>query len=226
MKKSKILYVEDDQDLAFLTKESLEDQDYEVFHFGNGESAFQFIKNNEVDICILDVMLPQVDGFELANRIRSFNRQVPIIFLTAKTLIEDKIHGLKIGGDDYIIKPFEMEELLLKTSVFLKRKNVVEQKKEVIKINGFSFDPSNLILWNDHEKYSLTQRESELLELLYQHKGEVLKREVILEAIWGKNDYFLGRSMDVFISRIRKFFKSDPAIGIENLHGIGFRFYF
>ena len=226
MKKSKILYVEDDQDLAFLTKESLEDQDYEVFHFGNGESAFQFIKNNEVDICILDVMLPQVDGFELANRIRSFNRQVPIIFLTAKTLIEDKIHGLKIGGDDYIIKPFEMEELLLKTSVFLKRKNVVEQKKEVIKINGFSFDPSNLILWNDHEKYSLTQRESELLELLYQHKGEVLKREVILEAIWGRNDYFLGRSMDVFISRIRKFFKSDPAIGIENLHGIGFRFYF
>ena len=226
MKKSKILYAEDDQDLAFLTKESLEDQGYEVYHFDNGESAFQFIKKNEVDICILDVMLPKVDGFELANRIRAFNRQVPIIFLTAKTLLEDKIYGLKIGGDDYIIKPFEMEELLLKTSVFLKRKNVIEQKKEVIQIKSFTFDPSNLILWNDHEKYSLTQRESDLLELLYQHKGEVLKREVILEAIWGKNDYFLGRSMDVFISRIRKFFKSEPSIGIENLHGIGFRFYF
>lgn len=225
MKKSKILYVEDDPDIAFLTKETLEDRGYDVFHFDNGQDAFQFIKKADCDICILDIMLPKMDGFELATKIRQINRQIPIIFLTAKTLTEDKIHGLKIGGDDYITKPFEMEELFLKIGIFLKRKLLSEDKKDLIYINNFVFDPKNLELYNDREKYSLTQRESDLLEFLSLHKGEVIKRELILEHIWGRNDYFLGRSMDVFISRLRKFFKSDPKIGIENLHGIGFRFY-
>lgn len=225
MRKSKILFVEDDIDLAFLIKETLEDEGYEVFHFDNGLSASQYFHKSELDICILDVMLPKVDGFELAFQIRSINKQIPIIFLSAKSLSEDKINGLKIGGDDYITKPFEMEELILKLAIFLKRKAVNEEKKSLTHINDFVFDPNNLILYNGSEKYSLTQRESDLLTLLTQQKGEIIKREEILEKIWGRNDYFLGRSMDVFISRLRKFFKSDSKIGIENIHGIGFRFY-
>jgi DNA-binding response OmpR family regulator len=222
----KILYVEDDADLAFLTKEVLEEEGYEVIHYVNGADALHNFNKIDFDICLLDVMIPKLDGFTLATKIRANNKQIPIIFLTAKSLTDDKLHGLEIGGDDYITKPFEIQELLLKIKIFLKRKHIVDDKKNVIKIRDYVFDPRNLILSLNEEKYTLTQRESDLLELLYQNKNEVIKREIILERLWGRNDYFLGRSMDVFISRLRKFFKADPSIGIENLHGIGFRFYF
>jgi DNA-binding response OmpR family regulator len=174
MKKNKILLVEDDSDLAFLTKETLEDEGFEVSYFDNGLDALQYFKKSECDICIFDVMLPKMDGFELVTQIRKINRQIPIIFLTAKSLTEDKIHGLKIGGDDYITKPFEMEEILLKIGIFLKRKSIIEDNKELILINDFTFDPKNLALFNDNEKYSLTKRESDILVFLSKHKGKFI----------------------------------------------------
>jgi DNA-binding response OmpR family regulator len=224
MSQTKILFVEDDETIALLTKEALESYDWEVTHAGDGQKGFSDFKNGPFDLCIFDVMLPKLDGFELAKKVREINQQIPIIFLTAKSLMHDKIKGLTIGADDYITKPFDIEELVLKTKIFLKRKMVVDEKKEVTKISDYSFDPSNLSLSSQEEHHTLTQRESDLLELLLQHKGVVVKREIILERIWGKNDYFLGRSMDVFISRLRKYFKSDTTISIENIHGVGFKF--
>jgi DNA-binding response OmpR family regulator len=224
MSQTKILFVEDDETIALLTKEALESYDWEVIHEGDGQKGFSDFKNGTFDLCIFDVMLPKLDGFELAKKVREINQQIPIIFLTAKSLMHDKIKGLTIGADDYITKPFDIEELVLKTKIFLKRKMVVDEKKEVTKISDYTFDPSNLSLSSQEEHHTLTQRESDLLELLLQHKGVVVKREIILERIWGKNDYFLGRSMDVFISRLRKYFKSDTTISIENIHGVGFKF--
>jgi DNA-binding response OmpR family regulator len=221
----KILYTEDDETLAFLTKDNLEQNHYEITHCNDGETALEAYKNNTFDICILDIMMPKIDGFELATAIRKLNADIPIIFLSAKTLKEDRIKGLRLGADDYLVKPFSIEELLLKIEVFLKRSqknNSIEKTNYTV--GKYEFDSKNYLVFNDREKISLTQREAELLKLFLDNKNVVLKREEILKSLWGDDDYFMGRSLDVFISRLRKIVANERNISIENLHGIGFRF--
>jgi DNA-binding response OmpR family regulator len=220
-----ILYVEDDETLSFVTKDQLELSGYEVTHCPDGASALARFRENEFDLCIIDIMLPEIDGFEVAREIRMRNAEVPILFLTAKSLKEDRIEGLKIGGDDYITKPFSIEELMLRIEVFLRRRKLSDStKEEIFRIGMYSFDYPNLDLGFSENRYSLTQREADLLKFLATNKNKVVKRSEILLNIWGDDDYFLGRSLDVFISRLRKYLKDDPEVKIENLHGVGFRF--
>lgn len=222
----KILYVEDDPNLGFVTKDNLELEGYEIVHFQDGKEAWRSFSKEKYDLCLLDVMLPELDGFSLAEKIRKQNQQVPIIFLTAKTMQEDRIAGLKIGGDDYVTKPFSIEELSLRIKIFLKRKEV----NKIIggignwKIGSYSFDYQQLALQSSTKTEQLTHREAEVLRFLCERKNQIIKREEILTAIWGRDDYFLGRSLDVFVTRLRKMLAEDPTVKIENVHGIGFRF--
>ncbi len=224
--KSTILYVEDDEVLSFVTKDNLEMHGYTVIHAGDGESALRIFNEVRADLCILDVMLPAMDGYTLAAEIRKRNQSIPILFLTAKSLKEDKIHGLKIGADDYITKPFSIEELILKIQVFLRRKELTGDSNQSDYVIGqYTLESSNLKLRHDSgTERSLTQKECDLLLCFIKSGGKILKRQEILEQVWGENDYFMGRSMDVFISRLRKYLKEDPALKIENVHGVGFRF--
>ncbi len=224
MKKYRILYAEDDETLAYLTKDNLEQYGFEVDHFVNGEDCMRAFTAGNYDVCILDIMIPGMDGFQLAEAIRKINHEVPIIFLSAKTLKEDKLKGLRLGADDYLVKPFSIEELVLKIEIFITRsKKNSPVSKKIYTAGGFQFDPSNFVLQKGNQQVNLTQREAELLQYFLDHKNEVLKREQILTAIWGQDDYFFGRSLDVFVSRLRKIFATDTGIKIENLHGIGFK---
>lgn len=225
----KLLLVEDDETLRFIVKDNLEQNNYEVDVATNGQEAIEIFDANIYHLIILDVMLPKIDGFKVAEYIRKKNEQVPIIFLTARSMTEDKIKGLSIGGDDYIPKPFSMEELLLKIKVFLKRSSntITEQElpaPQSKKIGHFIFLPEEHTLSIDNHTQKLTLKEVELIKYFAENANKVLSRNEILETVWGSNDYFLGRSLDVFISRLRKYFKGDPNIQIINLHGIGFRF--
>jgi DNA-binding response OmpR family regulator len=224
MTKYKILYAEDDETLAFLTKDNLE-MHYDVTHCTDGEMCLKAFKSEAFDICIFDIMMPKMDGFELAEKIRQLNTDVPIIFLSAKTLKEDRIKGLRLGADDYLVKPFSIEELLLKIEIFLKRSQKNTTVENVLYTVGkYQFDHKNYLVYTDSEKISLTQREAELLKLFLYNKNVVMKREEILKSLWGNDDYFMGRSLDVFISRLRKILANEKGIAIENLHGIGFKF--
>lgn len=223
MSKAKILYVEDDETLSFVTSDNLTLHGYEVIHCLDGEDAIEKFKGNSFDLCLLDVMLPKKDGFTLATEIRKKNPEIPIIFLTAKSMKEDKIAGLKLGADDYITKPFSIEELILKIEVFLRRKFVNTQQTNKYTLGKLAFDYRNLTIINGEVEKTLTQREADLLKLLIENKNNVIKREEILERVWGQNDYFLGRSMDVFISRLRKYLSDDENIKIDNIHGVGFK---
>lgn len=225
MTKYRILYAEDDETLAFLTQDNLEQNNYEVVRCSDGEKALQAFKNESFEICVFDIMMPKMNGFDLAEVIRKINTDIPIIFLSAKTLKEDRIKGLRLGADDYLVKPFSIEELLLKIEIFLKRTNKnINNTKEFFLVGTYHFDPKNYALYNKENKIILTQRESELLKFFLENKNIVLKREQILKALWGDDDYFMGRSLDVFISRLRKILCNEAGISIENLHGIGFKF--
>lgn len=225
---TKILLVEDDEALSFIVKDNLEQHNYHVDVAEDGELALELFNNANFDLILLDVMLPKKDGFQVAESIRKSNEQIPIIFLTARSMTEDRIIGLTLGGDDYIPKPFSMEELLLKIKIFLKRSasqpvaNNTNSKS--ISIGDFEFYPDDLTLSIDGNSRTLTLKESELIKYFAVNTNKVLSRKEILQNIWGSDDYFLGRSLDVFISRLRKYFKDDPNIKITNLHGIGFRF--
>jgi two-component system response regulator VicR len=225
--KAHILYVEDDESLRFVTCDNLELNGYSVRLCEDGKQAMDLIKSGQrFDLCILDVMLPEIDGFELAKAIRERDEQVPILFLSAKSMKQDRIHGLSIGADDYITKPFSIEELLLKIDIFLRRSKVngnVQTDRPVM-IGVYTFDYKNLSLSAEGYAETLTQKEADLLKLLFEHKNQVVKRSFILETIWGKDDYFLGRSLDVFISRLRKYLSKDERIKVENIHGVGFKF--
>lgn len=220
----KILYVEDDETLAFVTKDSLESNHFSVTHFASGEKVMDDFTSHGYDICVLDIMLPKKDGFELAAEIRKLDNEVPIIFLSAKTLKEDRVKGLKIGADDYLVKPFSMEELILKINIFLQRNKKNAAGNHLLRSGKFLFDCTNYELTLDGKKTVLTQREADLLKLFITHQNRVLKREEILKTIWGNDDYFMGRSLDVFISRLRKILSADETIVIENLHSIGFKY--
>ena len=221
---AKVLLAEDDADLAFVIKDNLEEEGCQVTHCINGEAAVQQFNRSEFDICLLDVMMPLKDGFSVARKIRQKNVWTPILFLSARSQEQDKLEGFKSGADDYITKPFSMKELLMRMDVFLRRsrKTHTTQYKEH-QLGSLRFVRDSLKLYRGTETISLTQRESDLLHFLCEHANRVIRREEILLNVWGKDDYFLGRSMDVFITRLRKYFKNEPLVLLETIHGIGFR---
>ncbi|WP_372776272.1 response regulator transcription factor [Mangrovibacterium sp.] len=223
----KILLAEDDKTLNFIIRDNLEEAGYIVTAADDGESALKKFADGQYDLCLFDVMMPKLDGFTLAKKIREKNEDIPILFLTAKALNEDKINGFSIGGDDYITKPFSMEELLMRIKVFLKRSMPATDNTEEItncRIGQFNFFFDNLTLQSNEEKRTLTYKEAELLRYFCENPNTVLSRSDILKNVWGSDDYYLGRSLDVFISRLRKYLSADENIKIINLHGIGFRF--
>jgi DNA-binding response OmpR family regulator len=219
-----ILLVEDDVNLAYVVRDNLEQAGYRVSHAPDGEAGWLFWETEHIDLCIFDVMLPKRDGFDLAAGIRQKNARVPILFLTARTQKEDRLHGFRIGGDDYLTKPFSIEELLLRIEVFLRR-SVSDQVTTArhLDIGKYVFEPENLLLTLATHSRKLTRREADVLAHFCAHPNEICKREDILLSIWGDDDYFLGRSLDVFVSRLRKFLQEDTNITLENIHGIGFR---
>ena len=222
--KAHLFYVEDDESLSFVTRDNLELQDYKVTYCATGKEAMEAIRQDSFDLCILDVMLPDIDGFTIAEEIRKFNTQVPIIFLTAKSMKEDRIRGLRLGADDYMTKPFSIEELILKIEIFLRRSKVsVAPLPTYLTVGNYLLDYKNLTLKFGDESKNLTQKEADLLKMFLENKQEVIKRSHILETLWGEDDYFLGRSLDVFISRLRKYLSKDPRIKIENIHSVGFK---
>jgi len=222
----RILLVEDDANLGFVIKDNLAMKGYDVTLCADGEEGQQTFHQHPFDLCIFDVMMPKKDGFSLAQTVRSKNQNVPILFVTAKSMLEDKLAGFTAGGDDYIVKPFSMEELCVRIEVFLRRSNNTNTHSLIDKtfqLGQFSFDSHNFILSHASGSKALTQKEAEVLKLLCENTDRVLKREVILKAVWGDDDYFMGRSMDVFISKLRKYLKEDPSVQIVNYHGVGFR---
>lgn len=221
--RSKILLVEDDPSLGFMIKDALEDH-YEVDWATDGQKAWNSFSKNTYDLCLLDVMLPLKSGFEIAENIRTVNKEVPILFVSARAMEEDRIKGFRKGGDDYITKPFSMEELKHRIAVFLKRRGYSAEDKSELKIGRYVFQPDLLLLTIDEESRKLTRKEADLLFYLCKNSNEVIKREDILMAVWGKDDYFTGRSLDVFISKLRKYLSMDEKIRIENYHGVGFLF--
>ena len=224
MSKAKVLLAEDDLALGFVIKDSLQDAGFEITHCPDGETAWQQFQKKEFDICLLDVNMPVRDGFSLAKKIRQMSDVVPVLFLTAKSLEEDKIKGFQTGADDYITKPFSIQELIMRMDVFLRRtKKLQADEVEEYQIGKLRFLFNELKLYNGTEAITLTQRECDLLRFFARHMNKILKREEVLLNVWGKDDYFLGRSMDVFITKLRKHFKADPKIVLETIHAVGFR---
>jgi DNA-binding response OmpR family regulator len=223
-KNPRLLYVEDDEVLAFVTRDNLELKGYEVHHAADGRAAFQLFIQGKYDLCIIDIMLPVMDGFTLAEEIRNIDMEIPIIFLTAKSLKEDKIRGLQLGADDYIVKPFSFEELVLKIEVFLKRKYIVRVKEnQLFHVGKYTLDYADLTLRLDKKGKRLTQKEADVLKYLIENKNSIVQRSDILKKVWKQDDYFTGRSLDVFISRLRKYLAGDSSIQIENIHSVGFK---
>jgi two-component system, OmpR family, response regulator len=222
--KRKILLVEDDTNLGNLLQDSLELKNYEVMLKRNGEEGWTEFKAGKYDMCILDVMMPKKDGFTLAKDIRRTNATIPIIFLTAKVLKEDTLEGLKIGADDYLTKPFSMEELSLRMENIFKRIPKEEQNEQnEFAIGKYAFNNNTRVLTIAGNTIKLTTKESELLKILAVHTDRLLERDVALNAVWGTDSYFAGRSMDVYIAKIRKYLREDPQVEILNVHGTGFK---
>ncbi|HEC42038.1 MAG TPA: response regulator transcription factor [Bacteroides sp.] len=223
--KANILLVEDDKNLAFVLIDYLSMSGYGVQHAEDGVAGLELFKNGKYDICILDVMMPLKDGFTLAEEIRVINEVVPIMFLTAKTMKEDKIKGFKIGGDDYITKPFSTEELSLRIEAILRRTRyslLDGEQESIYKLGNYTFDYSSQLLKGPVEEKRLTKKEAEVLRLLCINMNKILRREIALKMIWGEDDYFMGRSMDVYITKLRKFLADDPKVNITNIHRTGF----
>lgn len=223
--KAKVLLAEDDLSLGYVIKDNLEQDGYHVVLCPDGEQAIHNFQKEDFDIVLLDVMMPNKDGFTVAKKIRQKSDIVPILFITAKSLEEDRLKGFATGADDYIIKPFSMKELIKRMEVFLRRtKKLHSDSVQEFTVGKLRFSYTDLKIYNGEEPTSLTQKEAELLKFLCEHRNHILKREEVLLNVWGKDDYFLGRSMDVFITKLRKHFKADPAINLETIHGVGFRF--
>jgi DNA-binding response OmpR family regulator len=224
-KKVKVLLAEDDMSLGYVIKDNLQDAGYEVVLCPDGQTAIEKFDKTQYDICLLDVMMPNKDGFTVARKIRQQSDMVPILFLTAKSMEEDKIKGFLTGADDYITKPFSMQELLLRMDVFIRRSRKLHADNvQEYSIGKMKFSYTDLKLHTPAETFTLTQKEADLLKFLCEHANHILKRDEVLLNVWGKDDYFLGRSMDVFMTKLRKYFKADPNIILETIHGVGFRF--
>ncbi|WP_321307650.1 response regulator transcription factor [Marinifilum fragile] len=218
-----ILLVEDDPNLGEVLNAFLEMEGFAVSLARDGEEGYEKFTQSKYNICLLDVMLPKMDGFSLGKKIRKKDKDIPIIFLTAKSLKEDKLKGFDLGGDDYITKPFDEDELVRRINAILKRTTSVQNISELtIKLGKFEYNHVNLTLRIDGNESRITQKEGEVLYMLLQSKNNVVRREDILVKVWGENDYFMGRSLDVFITKLRKHLKPDPQVKIENVHGVGF----
>ena len=224
--RSSILLAEDDFHLGMLLKDYLELEGYNVTLCRDGDLAWQECQQQRFDLCLLDVMLPKQDGFTLAASIRKAFHELPIIFITARSLKEDKLKGYGLGADDYIIKPFDEQELLWKIRALMRRMLPKDQHASVniIPLGKYLFDPVNHALHFAGQTRRITEKECEILSYLSNHRNMVIRRETMLQELWGVNDYFIGRSLDVFITKIRKYLKEDPALGIENVFGVGFVF--
>ena len=221
----KILLAEDDSNLGMLLRNYLDAKNYETTLFVNGKSALKAFSAGKFDLCILDIMMPEMDGLTLAKAVRNINPDMPVIFLTAKNQKEDVFEGFKAGADDYITKPFSMEELLYRIEAILRRIHGRAQSEEegVCQIGEYTFDNKRQILLFRDQRISLTTKESELLDLLYQHRNQILERNFALKSIWIDDNYFNARSMDVYITRLRKYLKKDASVRILNIHGRGYR---
>lgn len=223
-RKPHILLVEDDLNLGYLLTDVLEMNDFTVKLCRDGEAGLKAYENGHFDLCLLDVMLPAQDGFTLARKIKAQDAQVPVVFLTARSLKNDKLNGFDIGADDYVTKPFEEEELVARLRAVIRRsqKEGDAPAATEFQIGRYVFDASNQLLKLGDSEKRMTERESQVLRMLCLHRNRILKRNELLKAVWGDDDYFMGRSLDVFIAKLRKYLKEDPAVSIENVHGVGF----
>ncbi len=222
--KQRILLCEDEESLGMLLREYLQAKGYDAELYLDGEAGFKAFARSHYDMCVLDVMMPKKDGFTLAQEIREMNVDVPIIFLTARNLKEDIFEGFKIGADDYLTKPFSMDELVFRMEAVLRRvKGVKTQPITQYTLGKYTFDTQRQILSHDDEEVKLTTKESELLHLLCMHANDVLLRELALKTIWIDDNYFNARSMDVYITKLRKHLRADPTIEINNVHGKGYK---
>lgn len=223
--KVKILLVEDDTSLGFIISDQLKSDGYDVTLCTDGAEGFKRFNEEKFHMCIFDVMMPKMDGFTLARDIRKVNSTIPILFLTAKSSDEDKVAGFKSGGDDYLTKPFNVEELQLRVAALLRRVNIETEdaEQDTYQLGDYTFDTINYELKHPGFEKVLTKKEAHILKMLCKLKNQVVAREVILNAVWGQDDYFVGRSLDVFITKLRKYLKEDPRIQIVNVHGVGFK---
>ncbi|MCT8340256.1 response regulator transcription factor [Flavobacteriaceae bacterium TK19130] len=227
---NRILLAEDDHDFGTMLKQYLELNGFNITWGKNGEEAHTLFSEGDFDICVLDIMMPVMDGFTLAKKIIEVRPDIPFLFLTARKTKEDRIKGLKLGADDYVVKPFEAEELIFRIKNIIKRtqqQNTFQEnlpEDELIELASYSFDVKNLELKRKDEIQKLTGREAKLLYFLYQNRNRLIRREEILSGVWGKTDFFSGRSMDVFLSRIRKYLKDDNRIALESVRGVGLEF--
>lgn len=222
--KPKILLVEDDTSLGFIISDQLKGDGYDVTLCSDGLEGFKRFNDEKFHMCIFDVMMPKKDGFTLAKDVRKVNTEIPILFLTAKSMTEDKVEGFNVGGDDYLTKPFSSEELSVRVKALLKRVDVGVQKTDgKEEIGKYIYDTSNYLLTGPDFEKKLTKKEAQILKMLCKFKNQVLPREIVLNGVWGQDDYFVGRSLDVFITKLRKYLGNDPDVEIENIHGIGFK---
>ena len=227
MKTIKVLYAEDELFLGKIVKESLETRGYEVLMETDGNKVVPLFTKSTPDVCVLDVMLPNKDGFEIAEAIRAIDKSVPILFLTAKTQTQDLVKGFQLGGNDYIRKPFSMEELIIRIENALRYRNgekIATDKKEDIKIGKYSFHLSRQVLKDNGDEKKLSFRESELLKLLYENKDRIIDRRDILNLLWGNDNFFNSRNLDVYITKLRGYLRNDPSLEIITIKGIGYRF--
>ena len=220
--KNKIFLVEDDINFGMVMRSYLEMSQYTVTWISDGKDALSEFAKHDFDLCILDVMLPHVDGFTIAKEIRKKNKHVPIIFLTAKSLKEDILQGFKIGADDYITKPFDSEVLLYKIKAILKRKGILAEENTILNIGKYTYDTAHRILKTTDFEKKLSPKEGALLTLFAKNINQIVNRDIALIEIWGENSYFTTRSMDVYITKIRKYLQHDSTINIENIHGSGY----
>lgn len=223
--KVKILLIEDDSNLGTILKEFFLVKGFAITHALNGEEGFNYFKGSKYDLCLIDVMMPKMDGFSLAKKIRMIDKHVPFLFVTAKSMLDDKIEGFKLGADDYVTKPFSMEELILRINAILKRTKteLVEDDRSEFTIGEYKFNYYKRILYYRNNEQRLTQKECELLRLLCVNKNKILERSEALTRIWKEENYFTGRSMDVYITKLRGYLKQDSSIEIINVHGTGFK---
>ncbi len=224
--KIKILLVEDDYNLGFVIQDQLKSEGYSVALCSNGLEGLNRFNEELFHLCIFDVMMPKKDGFSLARDIRKLGNQTPILFLTAKNQPDDRIEGFKAGGDDYLTKPFSTEEFLLRVKAILKRVNLIDpaEVETNFSLGNVNFDSENFrLVYPDGKEKKLTKKEAKILLLLVQNRNKVLTRDIVLNTVWGQDDYFVGRSLDVFITKLRKYLKSETSICINNIHGVGFK---
>jgi len=226
MSKTIVFYVEDELFLARIVKESLESREFDVIMESDGAKAVDLFKKSQPDICVLDVMLPNKDGFEIADEIREINENIPIIFLTAKTQTGDVVRGFAQGGNDYIRKPFSMEELIVRIQnlLRLRQDGVKKISSESVRMGKYSFQINRQVLSSGKEQRKLSFRESELLKLLYENRDKVIDRKDILNLLWGNDSFFNSRNLDVYITKLRSYLKDDPSLEIITIKGIGYRF--